>query len=72
MLRTFLSSGQTSAYGLSSVVTVIPNGNNSSSSLGGNLVGSISQDRSTASPGSLGEASMSRSQTSYEPHQAET
>jgi SpoIVB peptidase S55 len=53
----FLSSGQTSwPMAESSVVTVVPNLNNSFKlSAGGNLVGSISQDRSTGVFGSLGE-----------------
>jgi len=53
----FLSSGQTSwPMAESSVVTVIPNLNNSFKlSSGGNLVGSISQDRSTGVFGKLGE-----------------
>ncbi|HJQ70144.1 MAG TPA: SpoIVB peptidase S55 domain-containing protein [Blastocatellia bacterium] len=52
----FLSSGQTSwPMAESSVVTVIPNVNNSFKlSAGGNLVGSISQDRSTGVYGQLG------------------
>jgi hypothetical protein len=53
----FLSSGQTSwPMAESSVVTVIPNLNNSFKlSASGNLVGSISQDRSTGVYGQLGE-----------------
>jgi hypothetical protein len=53
----FLSSGQTSwPMAESSVVTVVPNLNNSFKlSAGGNLVGSISQDRSTGVFGKLGE-----------------
>ena len=53
----FLSSGQTSwPMAESSVVTVVPNLNNSFKlSAGGNLVGSISQDRSTGVYGKLGE-----------------
>jgi hypothetical protein len=53
----FLSSGQTSwPMAESSVVTVVPNVNNSFKlSAGGNLVGSISQDRSTGVYGQLGE-----------------
>jgi hypothetical protein len=53
----FLSSGQTSwPMAESSVVTVIPNLNNSFKlSASGNLVGSISQDRSTGVFGKLGE-----------------
>jgi hypothetical protein len=53
----FLSSGQTSwPMAESSVVTVVPNLNNSFKlSAGGNLVGSISQDRSTGVFGQLGE-----------------
>ncbi|HVF88755.1 MAG TPA: SpoIVB peptidase S55 domain-containing protein [Blastocatellia bacterium] len=53
----FLASGQTSwPMAESSVVTVIPSLNNSFKlSVGGNLVGSISQDRSTGVFGRLGE-----------------
>jgi hypothetical protein len=53
----FLSSGQTSwPMAESSVVTVVPNLNNSFKlSAGGNLVGSINQDRSTGVFGRLGD-----------------
>lgn len=53
----FLSSGLTSwPMAESSVVTVVPNVNNSFKlSAGGNLVGSINQDRSTGVFGQLGE-----------------
>ena len=53
----FLSSGQTSwPMAESSVVTVVPNMNNSFKlSAGGNLVGSISQDRATGVFGRLGD-----------------
>ncbi|MCI0487231.1 MAG: hypothetical protein L0229_11595 [Blastocatellia bacterium] len=53
----FLSSGQTSwPMAESSVVTVVPNLSNSFKlSAGGNLVGAVSQDRSTGVYGKLGE-----------------
>src|SRR6185295_5258189 len=53
----FLSSGQTSwPMAESSVVTVVPNLNNSFKlSAGGNLVGSINQDRATGVFGRLGD-----------------